>query len=150
MATYPIRTVTRTLKRSPNLGPSTGAIVPMNFFFGGAQLAATQVVDWEAPFDCRIMAVTHTCSAASGASTLEVGTTTGAVLAGSAINTAGVQADISGATSANRDVAAGEQIVITWTDVGGSTTVDDLCVCVVLWVQGFPETDGSTDDEAND
>jgi len=128
----------------------TGQVVPMNIFFGGAQLAATQVIDWEAPFDCRIMAITHTASAEGGASTLEVDTTTGAVLAGSLINTAGVQADISGATSANRDVAAGEQITITWTDVGGSATVDDLCVCIVLWVRSFPQTDGATSDEAND
>ena len=149
MATYPRRTVTRTIQRTPEPGPKTGGLVVMNFTYGQTQLADTTVLDWEAPFNCRIMAVTHTCSAQSNSSTIEVSTTTGAVLAGSAVSDAGVQADISGATSANRDVAAGEQITITWTDVS-TDTCDDLVVTIVLWVQGFPQTDGSTDNEAND
>ena len=131
-------------------GPIIGQIVPMVFTFGQSQLTATTVLDWEAPFACRIMAISHACSAEGGASTLEVDTAGGAVIAASLINTAGLVADISGATSANRDVAAGAQIVITWTDVGGSATVDDLVVCIVVQIKGFMWTDGATSNEADD
>lgn len=135
--------------RHSHTGPVIGGIVPLVISFGEGQLADTTVKDWEAPFACRIMAVSHTCSAQSNSSTIEVDTTTGAVLAGSAVATAGVLADISGATSANRNVAPGEQIIVTWTDVS-TDTADDLEVCIVLMVTGFPWTDGATDDAAND
>ncbi len=135
--------------RTAPTGPATGAIVPIVISFGEGQLADTTVKDWHAPFPCRIMAVSHTCSAQSNSSTIEVDTTTGAVLAGSACNTAGVLADISGATSVNRNLTPGQQITVTWTDVS-TDTVDDLEVCIVLQVTGFPWTDGSTDDAAND
>ncbi len=139
----------RHLQREAKRGPMTGQIVPLVFTFGQTQLSATTVLDWEAPFECRIMAVTHTASAESGASTIEVDTTTGGVLAASVVATGGVVADISGATSANRDVAASEQIIITWTDTS-TDTCDDLVVCIVVLVQDFMWTDGSTSDEAND
>lgn len=154
MATYPRRTVTRTLQRTPEPGPTTGGLVPLNFCFGGnaGVVDATCEYKVDVPCACRIMAVTAGTGAAKANSpTFAVATTTGAVLAASAVpSDAGGMFDISGATSANRDVAEGEFIEVTYTDVSGSTTGTGFTVTVWLWIQGFPWTDASADDEAND
>jgi len=140
--------------RTAPTGPATGALVPLHISFGGnaGVIDATHTVDTEMSFPCRIMAISSATSAAKANSpTFLVSTTTGAVLAATAVpSNVGVVHDISGATSANRDVAASEQIIVTYTDVGSSTTATGFNVLIMLQVKGFPWTDGSTDDADND
>lgn len=140
--------------RSSASGPVVGALVPLHVSFGGnaGVIDATHTVDTEMSFPCRIMAISSATSAAkAGSPTFLVSTTTGAVLTATAVpSNVGVIHDISGAATANRDLAVSEQIIVTYTDVGGSTTATGFNVLIVLLVTGFPWTDGATDDEAND
>lgn len=144
----------RTLTRSPSLGPRIGGIVCLPFSFGGnaGVVDATCVYKIDMPFACRIMSVSSGTGAAKANSpTFAVATTTGAVLAATAVpSNAGLLSDISAATSANRDVAAGEFISVTYTDVSSSTTATGFVVLVTVWIKEYPWTDAATSDEAND
>lgn len=144
----------RHLQRSAVRGPMTGSYVPFVFCLGGnaGVVDATCTYKVDIPFACRVAAVSAgTGAAIANSPTYTVATTTGDIVAGRAVpSNAGELVDISAVATANRDIAPGDFLSVTYTDVGGATTATGFTVSVLVHVKDFPWTDAATSNEAND
>lgn len=129
------------MSRANPTGPSKGGYFTVDFRPATAVGATGYVVDadqtlkWSAPLACRIMNVTAVTGAAkTGSPTFDVDTTTGAVLAGATVpSNADSDHPVTGAASANRNLAKGDILSIDYNDVGGATDATNLCITVCLY-----------------
>ena len=130
-------------------GPVAGGYITLPFTTGEVMVADAIFV-WKTPFPCKIVHITADCISTSSG-TWSVDTTTGNVVADRTIPTAvedvhagsGADVDIDAVAAANRVLAEGESLTVTF-NVG--TNILSGCIVVTLRVTGQPAGWNEADD----